>query len=285
MNTTVLVIDDSSDALEMLNIALTNAGMTALLAMCAKQGLMIAENLSPDIFVVDAMMPIIDGFTCCEQIRERFPLTPIIFMTGLTDSNSLKKAFDKGANDYLTKPIKPDELITRIRFHQQKARDIASLQQALDNAQQSLCCISSNGRMIWATPQARGYIDAILTSKKHRQSLIQWLNGVKTTQLHISETNRRFQIFYQENVKDNNHLLKIMEEKPLFHAATIQRLLNVTQRESEVLVHLAHGLPNKGIAQALDISPSTIKKHLEQIYIKLGVNNRTQAMAKVLQIG
>jgi DNA-binding response OmpR family regulator len=160
--TTVLVIDDSPEALEMLNTALSSNGMTVLLALSAAQAFSITEAITPDVFVVDAQMPVMDGFDCCKLLRQRFPLTPILFMTGLTDSESLKKAFDKGANDYLVKPVKPPELITRITFHQQKACDFAALFQALEGANQPLFSVNNSGNISWVTPDIEDTIQALL---------------------------------------------------------------------------------------------------------------------------
>ena len=122
MNNVVLVVDDSPESLGMLNVALNNQGYTALVALNGAQALSIAEKIEPDVVLMDAVMPEMDGFETCRRLKLQRPNTPIIFMTGLTDVEDVVKGFEAGGIDYVTKPISPDEVIARIKTHIQTAR-------------------------------------------------------------------------------------------------------------------------------------------------------------------
>ncbi|MFT7413318.1 MAG: DNA-binding response OmpR family regulator, partial [Paraglaciecola sp.] len=159
MNNVVLVVDDSPESLGMLNVALNNQGFTALVALNGAQALSIAEKIEPDVVLLDAVMPEMDGFETCRRLKLQLPNTPIIFMTGLTDVEDVVKGFEAGGIDYVTKPISPDEVIARIKTHIQTARLALSAQDALDHAGSNVFCVSDQGRLSWATPKAHQLID------------------------------------------------------------------------------------------------------------------------------
>src|SRR5580704_2228731 len=120
----VLVVDDSPDALRMLTDLLEEAGMTALVALEGDQALAIVEKITPDIILMDAVMPSIDGFETCRRLKHNKALAhvPVIFMTGLSETQDIVKGLEAGGVDYVTKPIVPDELLARIRVHLANAR-------------------------------------------------------------------------------------------------------------------------------------------------------------------
>ena len=113
----VLVVDDSPDTLRMLTDALEDAGMTVLVALEGAQALAIVAKITPDVILMDAMMPSIDGFETCRRLKRNKTLAhvPVIFMTGLSETQDIVKGLEAGGVDYVTKPIVPDELLARIR--------------------------------------------------------------------------------------------------------------------------------------------------------------------------
>lgn len=135
-NITVLVVDDSPESLSMLNATLNQAGLTVLVALNGVQALTIVEKVQPDVILLDAIMPEMDGFDTCIRLKELLPSTPIIFMTGLNDSKHVMRGFESGGTDYITKPVVPDEVLARIKVHSQSARLAKSAQAALDYAGQ-----------------------------------------------------------------------------------------------------------------------------------------------------
>ena len=151
-NIIVLVVDDSPESLGMLNATLNKAGLTVLVALSGAQALSIVEKVQPDVVLLDAIMPEMDGFDTCQKLKEKLPSTPIIFMTGLNDSEHVIHGFEVGGVDYITKPVVPDEVLARIKVHSHNAKLAKSAQFALDYAGQYIFCVSKQGRLEWATP-------------------------------------------------------------------------------------------------------------------------------------
>ena len=152
----VLVVDDSAQSLGMLNEALDREGFQVLVALEGNQALAIARNLPPDIVLLDALMPQMNGFETCERIKADPELRhiPVVFMTGLSDTESILRGFAAGGVDYVTKPIRIDELLARMKTHIGNARLTSSARSALDSAGHFLLAADATGSLRWATPQA-----------------------------------------------------------------------------------------------------------------------------------
>ena len=120
----VLIVDDVPDNLSVLHDALDESGFTVLVATGGEMALQRAAQALPDIVLLDAMMPGMDGFEVARRLKAA-PATahiPIIFMTGLTETEHLVAALESGGVDYVTKPIKPKEVMARMGVHLQGAR-------------------------------------------------------------------------------------------------------------------------------------------------------------------
>jgi DNA-binding response OmpR family regulator len=130
----VLVVDDSPETLRLLTDALEEAGMTVLVARAGEHALSIVEKVVPDVVLMDALMPGTDGFATCRKLKQNRALAhvPIIFMTGLSDTEDIIKGLEAGGVDYITKPIVPGEMLARIRVHLGNARMAHSARTALD---------------------------------------------------------------------------------------------------------------------------------------------------------
>jgi signal transduction histidine kinase len=116
---TLLVVDDIPDNLKILLDFLTQAGFNVLIAQDGEEGIQAAEYAHPDLILLDVMMPGINGFEVCEQLKyqEETKEIPIIFMTALTDIVDKVKGFELGAADYITKPIQHEEVLARVTTH------------------------------------------------------------------------------------------------------------------------------------------------------------------------
>ena len=115
----VLIVDDVPDNLSVLHDALDESGFTVLMAISGEAALQRAAQALPDVVLLDAMMPGMDGFEVARRLKAN-PQTahiPIIFMTGLTETEHLVAALECGAVDYVTKPIKPKEVLARMAVH------------------------------------------------------------------------------------------------------------------------------------------------------------------------
>lgn len=115
-NQKILVVDDESDILELLKYNLTKEGYDVKTALDGLKGVEIAKTFIPDLIILDIMMPKQDGVETCRQIREIPDLTNVfvIFLTARSEEYSEVAAFEMGADDYITKPIKPRALMSRI---------------------------------------------------------------------------------------------------------------------------------------------------------------------------
>jgi DNA-binding response OmpR family regulator len=120
----VLVIDDSPATLGMLNETLERAGYTVLIAQSGPSAMDLVDRVTPDIVLLDAVMPGMDGFEVCRRLKRTAGLAavPVIFMTGLTETEHVVMALEVGGVDYVTKPISPEEVLARIRVHITNAR-------------------------------------------------------------------------------------------------------------------------------------------------------------------
>lgn len=286
-----LIVDDSLKTIAMMNDVLDNAGFDVLIALEGQQALTITKNITPDIILMDAMMPIMDGFETCITLKKEAGLkqVPVIFMTGLDDTESVVKGFDAGGIDYITKPINIDQLIIRMRSHIHNAQLTMSARNALDTAGQYLFSCNANGEILWATPQATqafnslaikiSSIEAALTKKISTliNAEVKANSGVQ-----IKVDNKEYQIRYIGLAGDNEYLLRIMNVSGESDAQMLKKAFSITQRESEVLFWISKGKTNREIGIILSMSPRTVNKHLEQIFKKLGVENRTTAAAMSL---
>ncbi len=112
----IMVIDDDEDFTNLYKKTLLAAGYDAIAINQSSVAIEMAYLVKPDIFVIDLMMPDIDGFQLCRMLRADpvFKNTPIIIVTALTDTDSKMIAMGAGANDYLAKPFSVDKLKIRI---------------------------------------------------------------------------------------------------------------------------------------------------------------------------
>ncbi len=116
---TLLLVDDNPKNLNVLSDMLDNKGYEILFALDGIAALERAAMVKPNLILLDVMMPEIDGFETCQRLKsdESTRDIPVIFMTALTDTENKVKGFAAGAVDYITKPIEPEEVLSRVRTH------------------------------------------------------------------------------------------------------------------------------------------------------------------------
>ncbi|MAY35926.1 MAG: DNA-binding response regulator [Spongiibacteraceae bacterium] len=293
VNEVALVVDDSPDTLSLLNDALEGAGLSVLLALDGQQALTIASKVIPDIILLDAIMPNMDGFETCRRLKANPALAeiPVIFMTGLTDTEHVVEGLEAGGVDYLTKPVSPDELLARVRVHLGNAKRTMSVQQALDRTGQYLITLDKNGTLQWATREAQALLKLSGLSAAEQEKLIftplvRWLShGPQRGQRYSLENlPKPLDVFLLSDSSDIECLFRLSDPASKPDADTLRRVLPLTQRESEVLYWIAQGKTNKEIGEILAMSPRTVNKHLETVFPKLGVENRTAAAAAALKV-
>ncbi|WP_226570337.1 response regulator transcription factor [Mangrovibacter yixingensis] len=291
---TVLIVDDDINTVSMLNDTLDEAGFTVLVALEGSQALSITRQITPDIILLDAVMPHLDGFETSKRLRESPALwnTPIIFMTGLSDTDNVVNAFDAGVVDYVVKPIRMEELLVRMRTHLRNSRLTTSAYSAMDFVGQTMCVVNQQGQLLWATPNAwqlmRSCCDEnFLPTRKFINRMLMWLNsseGVRQA-LDLSRLDIPLKFYFSRQTGEGECLLRIEEINPRDEDSALDTLranLSLTPREAEVLLWIARGKTNREIGDILHLSPRTVNKHLELVFPKLAVDNRTAAAAIAL---
>ena len=287
----VLVVDDSPGTLGLLNDALDEAGYTVLVAQSGRAALEVAARATPDIILMDALMPAMDGFETCRRLKQRPGLAavPIIFMTALTETEHVLKALEAGGVDYVTKPVAPAEVVARVGVHLANARLTLSAHRALDVAGRFLLAIDPAGQVVWSTPQAAALLEpegAALPAELVAWSLRCGTEAGTQVRRRIVLGGRALELAYVGRVAEDEILLRVSAAAATDGAEEAARLkehLGLTAREAEVLLWLARGKANRDIAAILGLSPRTVNKHLESIYDKLGIENRASAAALVVR--
>jgi DNA-binding response OmpR family regulator len=293
----VLLVDDSPEALGFLTDALEQSGFSALIATSGQAALNIAERITPDIILLDAVMPTMDGFETCRRLKANAAVAqvPVIFMTGLTETEHVVRALESGGVDYLTKPINIDELRARIRVHLSNARSAQSARVALDAAGRHLLAVRASGAIHWSTPQATRLVNAATGRDDGMETVIihigRWLAERAAAEtgrdmpLTITEAGRpALQLSFLGAMGPDEFLFRLTAASEKSDDHLLREHFSLTARESEVLLWIAKGKSNRDIGDILGLSARTVNKHLEQIYVKLGVENRASAAVKAAHV-
>ncbi|MCJ2115848.1 response regulator transcription factor [Methylobacterium sp. J-001] len=283
----VLVVDDSPDTLSFLTQAIERSGATVLVAVGGDLALALVDEITPDVILLDAMMPGMDGFETCRRLKAKPQIAgvPVIFMTGLSETEHIVKGLSAGGIDYVTKPIAPDEILARIRVHLASARAAQSARAALDTAGRTLFAVSEAGAVLWATPQAGrllaglGHDPAVALElpPRARDWLRGCLTGASANALTLTGRDGTPHALSFIGRTPDEILLRLSREEASGGIERLRARLPVTGREAEVLLWLSRGKSSRDIGEILGLSHRTVTKHLEGIYAKLGVENRTAA--------
>lgn len=195
----ILVIDDDARLRQQCTELLKLEGYEVLEARNGREGIERARELVPDLVLCDVTMPEMNGHRVLETLRAepRTANLPFIFLTGWSQREDVRTGMNLGADDYLVKPVVPDELLAAVR-----------------------------ARLARAATTAKRNVEAV---------------------------------------------------------PAMLEILGLTPREAEVLFWVARGKTNDEIAIVLGVGRTTVKKHLESTFVKLGVENRTAAAAMALE--
>jgi DNA-binding NarL/FixJ family response regulator len=208
----ILVIEDEAPMRRNIGLLLEMEGYEVATAANGREGLDKVSEFQPDLVLCDVMMPGIDGHGVIQALRSRkeTALLPFIFLTAKGDNSDLRIGMNFGADDYLTKPIERDDLLSSITARLARA-------------------------------------DAV----------VERINAVAA------------------NASFN----------PDFSSpAPLQRTFGLTGREADVLLWVAQGKSNGDIAAILEMSEKTVKQHLGSVFQKIGVESRTAATLRALEI-
>lgn len=288
----VLVVDDTPDTLGFLTQALEEGGYMALVATGGPQALALVGRITPDLILLDAMMPGMDGFATCRELKSGLvPHVPVIFMTALSETEHVVAGFEAGGVDYVTKPIVLDELFARIRVHLANAKTAESTRIALERSGASLLSTDPHGAILWSTAQALSLLDGLLAPASAVRRLAEPLAtqlrslALKEAGFVIAEgATGPVAIAFVSAISPEERLYRISRHDPRSDEDVLAAGLALTAREAQVLLWLARGKANRDIAEILALSPRTVNKHLETIFAKLGVENRASAAVLAARI-
>ncbi len=124
----ILLVDDEPDILEIVGYNLKNEGYQVTTAENGQEAIKKADKVKPHLIILDVMMPEMDGIEACEQIRKNEDLknTVITFLTARGEDYSQLAGYDAGADDYITKPIKPKVLVSKVKALLRRFKEEAS---------------------------------------------------------------------------------------------------------------------------------------------------------------
>lgn len=276
----ILVIDDDPAVLGLMDETLTGSGYTVLLAQSGSAALDVVTHTLPDLVLVDALMPGMTGWDVCQMFRQdsRIAAIPLIFMTGLTETEHVLRAFEAGASDYVTKPLALEEVLARIGVHIEAASRIRAAHKALDTAGRFLLAMNAAGETLWATPQAARLLAILPAELRASMHIPDPPPAPGTVMLrHLADENEIRLILVGATGPDER--LFHIAAQTLFPERTLQTRLGLSSREAEVLLWISRGKTSRDIADILQVSPRTIDKHIEQIYNKTGLSTRAAAAA------
>jgi len=252
--------------------------------------------VTPDLVLMDAVMPGLNGFETCRRMKRNKLMAhlPVIFMTGLSETEHVLEGLAAGGVDYVTKPLVVDELLARIRVHLANARAAAGTRAALDASGRFLLATDRAGRLLWCTPKARQLLADLFPTGNEpgtalpggvMSQLMQLRSDGQGLQarLLLDVNGHKVEISVMSPIGPDELLFRLTELSTTADERHLQHLLSLTSRESEVLLWISRGKANREIGEILAISPRTVNKHLEQIFVKLGVENRASAAARAIR--
>ncbi|ANN65494.1 response regulator transcription factor [Bordetella bronchialis] len=295
-NNVVLLVDDTPDNLKMLSDALDEAGYMVIVATDGHSALERLDFVVPDIVLLDAVMPGLDGFETCRRIKAHPAAghVPVVFMTGLTEPEDVVRGFRAGGIDYVVKPLDTDVVLARLQAHLRNARMMSVAINAMDAAANAVVVLDDTGAVTWKTAKARLWLAEYFGMADEAQGLpaplsawvSRYLAGTLTGESSAflrQAGDRELRVRPAASRKPGEHVLLMDERRaPAPAASSLATAYQLTAREHEVLLWLAKGKTNRDISEILGMSPRTVNKHLEHVYVKLGVETRAAATALVL---
>lgn len=286
---TILVVDDAPDSLRLLTDTLEGEGYAVRIARDGQAALDSLAVELPDLVLMDAMMPGIDGFETTRRIKADPALAsvPVIFMTGLSETENVVDGLAAGGVDYVKKPIVLAELLARLKVHLGNARIAAGAKGALDASNRPLVALDGEGRIVWTTPKSAG---TLLTrfgagvGDRLPPSLAGQLQRLAQGEARVKQDFPGGRVeFAVVAVKGDERHYRVTETLEGADEKLLAQRHGLTEREAEVLLWISRGKANREISEILGISPRTVNKHLEQIFEKMGIENRASAAAAAVK--
>lgn len=228
-NEKILLVDDEQDILTFVSYNLKKEGFDVLTALSGKEAITIAQKEKPDLIVIDVMMPEMDGIETCHEIRAIDDLkdTLITFLSARSEDYSQVAGFDAGADDYISKPIKPRLLVSKIKaiLRRKNVAQEAILEPEIEvgniKIDREKYLVYKDGES-YALPKKEFELLALLMSKPGkvftREVILEniWgtevVVGDRTIDVHIRKLREKLGDAYIETIKGVGYKLKIVEQ-------------------------------------------------------------------------
>ncbi len=295
----VLIVAERPRPLSTLVDALDESGYKVCVRTNEDEAIQWASQIVPDIVLLDTSLPSLDGFELTRRLKADAALAPvpIVFMTGHMDVAHLESALDAGAVDCVSKPVQAREVLARIALHLRGARERRQARNALDAFGYATIAVrASDGRRMWETPLARDLLMKYCGSPSPYtpEVVLEWLRRqvgqaehlaaqrIEPPPLTIEQGPQRLTLRLHQHTGDDDWMIIMREESDANVIEAIAHTFKLTPREAEVLYWVVKGKINRDIGDILGSSPMTVKKHLERVFAKLGVETRTAAAAMVM---
>ena len=289
----ILIVDDTPGHMSLLVDALDSAGYRPLVASSGESALQRLATVVPDLVLLDMRMPGLDGLATLARFRS-MPAgrnLPVIFMTAVEEPEQKVAAFAAGAVDYVTKPFHPKEVLARIELHLRLVRTRRKLSQELAwreqtertlqaALEQAVLVVGAGARVRFITPRASHLLERYFSSGQSMglpEAILKLLEPWRSAQAAFSQSFGTLVVRVVADPSSGEAAMVLLEEKRAAGDYEPLRRLGLSERETEVLYWMSEGKSNPEIGIIVGAAAATIKKHAENLYSKLGVDNRAAA--------
>jgi DNA-binding response OmpR family regulator/DNA-binding CsgD family transcriptional regulator len=303
MPKTILIVDDVPTNVGVLFAVLEGAGFAVRMAESGERALESIATAPPDIILLDVLMPGLDGLATCRRLKAspEHRDIPVFFLTALSDVVDKVAGFAAGAVDYITKPLQPEEVLARVNAHlrirelqaalEQKNLQLEEQNDRLDGAVQqrmaaeraltlsldrAVIVASAGGEIVFCSEPAAAllarHFPAVAASGRLPAA---WPGGATGTPLRV-----------ERHAAAGNHgyaLFALAEVRPAPSPGELA-VLGLTPRETEIVFWIAQGKTNAEVGIILGMSRMTVKKHVENILIRLRVESRLGIALKAVEV-
>ena len=277
----VLVVDDVPQSLGSLCLELENEGYTVLVAAHGAAALERLDLVTPDAILLDALMPGLDGFETCRRINAEpaWSHIPVIFMTGLAETDHIVKGFESGGVDYVVKPVRAQEVAARLATHVRNARAVRMAREAIDIGGHGVLLVDGRHRVAWQSPQAQRWLAEFFAGSEAGMAWLHADGDTASARRDVTVAGRTLCARRLGRVGLTEEMWLLTVRRADSQPASRLASAALTPRETEVLSWIAKGKTNRDVGEILGMSPRTVNKHLEHVFQKLGVETRAAAAA------
>ena len=305
----ILIVDDLPGHLGGLLDFLHDAGYEVRVAASGEIALERLERTRPDIILLDVNMPGIDGYETCRRLKADpgWREVPVLFLTAQSDLADKVRGFEVGAVDFISKPLHAEEVLARVRAHLQ----IRSLQQTLadqnellraavalraeaeaqlqESLQSAVLIVQGRDAVGFCTRLARQLLGKHFPDhddpRRLPAALADWAESAAQESWCLDRAGSRLEArLFAPRQPGHSWLLTLEETLLVADAPSSLLRLGLTTRETEVLYWLSRGKSNPEIAIILGAALNTIKRHVQNILVKLGVESRLAAALQAAEI-